>query len=200
MDAGTSCSPARAPPMAFRDGCPSRRAIRKIRSKSLWPDQARCRGMLKEAEAAHGIRHVALRYFNAAGGRSRRRIGGAAQPETHSSRWFCSLPWPPACGQDLRQRLSHAGWHCIRDLVHVSDLADAHLAALDWLAAGEPSDSFQSRQWRGFSVAEVVRPATGERPAGRHRDLRTIARRPSGPDQLFDEGQGAPRWSPNSRS
>jgi UDP-glucose 4-epimerase len=46
---------------------------------------------------------------------------------------------------------------CIRDYVHVSDLADAHVAALDWLAAGQASSAFNLGKGRGFSVADVVR-------------------------------------------
>jgi UDP-glucose 4-epimerase len=68
---------------------------------------------------------------------------------------------------------------CIRDYVYVSDLADAHVAAIDWLAAGKPSDSFNLGNGRGFSVAEVVKAS--EKVTGRSVPTEMCARRLGGP-------------------
>jgi UDP-arabinose 4-epimerase len=114
--------------------------------------------MLKEAEDAHGIKHITLRYFNAAGADPDGELGEAHEPETH----LIPLVLFAAMGRRPTIQIFGSDYPtpdgtCIRDYVHVSDLADAHVAAIDWLAQGKLSNSFNLGNGHGFSVAEVVR-------------------------------------------
>ena len=93
--------------------------------------------MLRDAEAAYGTRHVALRYFNAAGADPDGELGEMYDPETHLIPLvlFAAMGRQPSVnvfGSDH----STADGTRIRDYVYVCDLADAHVAALDWLGAG----------------------------------------------------------------
>jgi UDP-glucose 4-epimerase len=99
--------------------------------------------MLRDAEAAHGIKHVALRYFNAAGSDPDGELGEMHDPETH----LIPLVLFAAMGRQPSIKVFGSDYPtpdgtCVRDYVHVSDLADAHVAALDWLAAGHASSAF----------------------------------------------------------
>jgi UDP-glucose 4-epimerase len=78
---------------------------------------------------------------------------------------------------------------CIRDYVHVSDLADAHVAAIAWLAAGNPSNSFNLGNGLGFSVAEVVR--TTEKVTGLSVRTEMCPRRPGDPPVLVGDSTKA---------
>jgi UDP-arabinose 4-epimerase len=122
--------------------------------------------MLRDAEAACGIRHVALRYFNAAGADPDGEIGESHDPETHIIPLvlFAAMGRKPVIDIFGNDYPTPDGT-CIRDYVHVSDLADAHVAAIERLAEGHPSDVFNLGNGRGFSVAEVVTAA--ERVTGR---------------------------------
>jgi UDP-arabinose 4-epimerase len=116
--------------------------------------------MLRDAEAAHEIRHVALRYFNAAGSDPNGELGEMHDPETHLIPLvlFAAMGWQPSIkvfGSDYPT----PDGTCVRDYVHVSDLADAHVAALHWLAAGHVSSTFNLGNGDGFSVAEVIQTA-----------------------------------------
>jgi UDP-arabinose 4-epimerase len=113
--------------------------------------------MLRDVEAAHGIRHVALRYFNAAGADPNGELGELHQPETH----LIPLVLLTALGQQNSIRIFGNDYPtndgtCIRDYVHVTDLAKAHVAAVQWLAAGSSSEAFNLGNGRGFSVAEII--------------------------------------------
>jgi UDP-glucose 4-epimerase len=85
----------------------------------------------------------------------------------------------------------------IRDYVHVSDLADAHVAAIEWLSAGNPSDSFNLGNGRGFSVADVVR--TSEKVTGRPVKTEMCVRRAGDPPILVSDSSKARQvmgWAP----
>jgi UDP-arabinose 4-epimerase len=154
--------------------------------------------LLKEAEAAHGIRHVALRYFNAAGADPDGELGEAHQPETH----LIPLVLFAAMGREPSIRIFGNDYPtpdgtCIRDYVHVSDLARAHVAATEWLAAGEPSESFNLGNGRGFSVAEVVK--TVEKVTGVPVRTEICPRRPGDPPVLVSDSTKAREllgWTP----
>ena len=112
--------------------------------------------MLADAETAHGLAHVGLRYFNAAGADPEGAIGEEHDPETH----LIPLALRAAAGG---RALSVFGddyptpdGTCIRDYIHVTDLARAHVLALNWLLADRPSRAFNLGNGQGFSVREVI--------------------------------------------
>ncbi len=113
--------------------------------------------MIRWFDRAHGIRSVSLRYFNAAGAHSGGAIGEDHSPETHLIPLILQVPL------GLRERISIFGddyptpdGTCIRDYLHVDDLAQAHLLALDMLRAGGASNVYNLGCGNGFSVKEVV--------------------------------------------
>ncbi len=120
---------------------------------------------LNDADRAHGLRSVMLRYFNAAGADPNGEIGEAHEPETHL------IPLALAAARDGTVFRIFGDDHgtpdgtCVRDFVHVSDLAEAHLQALDYLLAGGPTATFNLANSRGYSVKEVL--AKAERLVGK---------------------------------
>jgi UDP-glucose-4-epimerase GalE len=114
--------------------------------------------LLAHYEAAHGVRHVALRYFNAAGAEPDAGLGEAHNPETHL------IPLAVMAALGMRDELRVFGTDydtpdgtAVRDYIHVTDLARAHIQAMDWLLAGEPSQAVNLGTGRGHSVLEVVK-------------------------------------------
>ena len=108
----------------------------------------------------HGLKHVALRYFNVAGAIEDGSIGEAHNPETHL------IPIILQVANAKREKLSVFGddyptkdGTCIRDYIHVLDLCDAHVLALEYLINGNPSDVFNLGSGEGFSVLEMVNAA-----------------------------------------
>jgi UDP-arabinose 4-epimerase len=154
--------------------------------------------LLRDAEAAHGMRHVMLRYFNAAGADPAGEIGEAHLPETH----LIPLILLAAMGREPSIKIFGDDYPtpdgtCVRDYVHVSDLADAHVAAIKWLAAGNPSEAFNLGNGRGFSVAEVV--AASERVTGLTVQAEMCPRRPGDPPILVSDSAKARAllgWTP----
>jgi UDP-glucose 4-epimerase len=116
--------------------------------------------MLADFERAYGLRWVALRYFNAAGADAVADIGEWHEPESHL------IPRILDAAFDGRRPVQVYGTDyptpdgsCIRDYIHVTDLARAHVLALEHLMAGGPSGAFNLGQGRGYSVMEVLRCA-----------------------------------------
>lgn len=116
--------------------------------------------MMSWFDKAHGIRYVALRYFNAAGAHASGKIGEDHRPESH----LVPLVLQTALGQ--RAHISVFGddyptedGTCVRDYIHVSDLADAHLKAVEYLADGGESSAFNLGNGQGFSVKQVIETA-----------------------------------------
>ena len=117
-------------------------------------------GMLRDFEVAHKLRHVNLRYFNAAGADPDGELGENHDPETH----LIPLVLEVALGK--RPHLAIFGTDyptpdgtCIRDYIHVTDLARAHVLALEHLLAGGESNSYNLGNGKGHSVREVVEGA-----------------------------------------
>jgi UDP-glucose 4-epimerase len=113
--------------------------------------------ILHDAARAHGLRSASLRYFNAAGASEDAWIGEAHVPETHLIPNALRATDPGAAplsvfGNDYPTR----DGTCVRDYVHVDDLADAHLAALTWLETHEGAHVFNLGNDDGFSVLEVL--------------------------------------------
>lgn len=140
-------------------------------------------GALRDFETAHGIRHVNLRYFNAAGAHESGSLGEDHRPETH----LVPLAIEAAMGRGAGLQVFGADYDtpdgtCIRDYVHVQDLAAAHLSALDRLRQGGRSESYNLGTGAGHSVLEVI--ASVERVSGREVPHEIVARRPGDPPRL----------------
>jgi len=113
--------------------------------------------MLRDTAAAHDFRYVALRYFNVAGADPEGRTGLSSPNATHLLKIACQA----AAG--LRDRVEVFGddydtpdGTCIRDFIHVADLADAHVATLRYLIEGSGSNVFNCGYGRGYSVKNVI--------------------------------------------
>ena len=137
---------------------------------------------------AHGLRSVALRYFNAAGADRDGEIGERHEPETHLIPLVLEAalgerPFVEVYGTDYPTPDGTA----IRDYVHVEDLAAAHVAALEHLAAGGESLALNLGTGSGHSVREVI--AVGERVSGRTVPCRAAPRRPGDPPVLVADAR-----------
>ncbi|MFC0272401.1 UDP-glucose 4-epimerase GalE [Metabacillus herbersteinensis] len=113
--------------------------------------------MLKWSEEAYGIKHVVLRYFNVAGAHMEGKLGEDHQPETH----LIPIILQVALGQ--REKIMIFGddydtedGTCIRDYIHVTDLADAHILAIEKLRNDNQSGTYNLGNGKGFSVKEVI--------------------------------------------
>jgi len=140
---------------------------------------------------AYGLRWVSLRYFNAAGADPEGEIGERHEPETHL------VPLVLAAALEERPQVEIYGTDyptpdgtAIRDYIHVQDLAEAHLRALEHLGAGGQSAALNLGTGRGHSVREVIRAA--EAVSGKSIPCRETARRPGDPPVLVaDPGLAA---------
>jgi UDP-glucose 4-epimerase len=122
--------------------------------------------ILKSCEGAYGLRYIALRYFNAAGADKQGSMGEDHQYETH----LIPLVLKTALGQ--RETVDVFGTDyptsdgtCIRDYIHVEDLANAHILAMEALQSGSKSAAYNLGNGKGYSVLDVLRTArkiTGE--------------------------------------
>ena len=148
--------------------------------------------MLKWVANASALRFVSLRYFNAAGAHPGGGIGEAHNPETHLIPLILQVPLGTrkhigVYGTDYETR----DGTCIRDYIHVSDLATAHIQALKYLEAGNPSDIFNLGNGAGFSVQEVIQSA---REVTSHEiPVQTMPRRAGDPAQLIASNDKARR-------
>mgnify|MGYP000067469238 FL=1 len=113
--------------------------------------------ILRDFEAAHGLRHVIFRYFNVAGADEEGEVGEHHRPETHL------IPVMLEAIDGKRPALTIHGSDyetpdgtCIRDYVHVCDLVDAHVLGIGWLEQGKESRVFNLGTGKGFSVREVI--------------------------------------------
>ncbi|WP_334111043.1 UDP-glucose 4-epimerase GalE [Thermodesulfitimonas autotrophica] len=138
--------------------------------------------------AAYGLRYISLRYFNAAGADPEGVLGEDHRPETHL------IPVVLQAALGLREAVAVFGTDyptpdgtCIRDYIHVTDLAAAHVLALEALAAGHPPGVYNLGNERGASVREVIE--TARRVTGQ--DFRVVeeARRPGDPAVLVASSQ-----------
>jgi UDP-glucose 4-epimerase len=139
--------------------------------------------MIEAFGNAYGLRYALLRYFNAAGADSEGRIGEVHEPEAH----LIPLALQVAAGR--RESLQVFGTDyptpdgtCIRDYIHVADLARVHSLALDRLMSGEPKGIYNLGTETGHSVREVIDAVT--RITGRGVRVEETARRPGDPARL----------------
>ena len=116
--------------------------------------------MFKWTANAYNLRFVSLRYFNACGAHPNGKIGEAHNPETHLIPLILQVP------NEKREYISIFGTDydtkdgtCVRDYIHVNDLAQAHILAVEYLMKGSKSDIFNLGNGVGFSVREVIEKA-----------------------------------------
>ncbi len=152
--------------------------------------------ILASYEKAYGLSYAALRYFNASGADPDSGIGERHDPETHLIPLVldAALGRRPAITVFGRDYPTDDGT-CVRDYIHVMDLADAHLAALEYLERGGASGAFNLGTGTGHSVAEVI--ATCERVTGRTIPVAEGARRAGDPAVLVaspKRAEGAFGW------
>ncbi len=139
--------------------------------------------ILLDYSRAYDFKYVSLRYFNAAGADPDSEIGELHQPETH----LIPLILDVAAGK--RDHIGIFGTDyptpdgtCIRDYIHVLDLADAHIKALKYLQENHESDVFNLGNGQGFSVKEVIE--TAENVTGKKVKIKEVERRSGDPPVL----------------
>ncbi len=154
--------------------------------------------MFKWTGKAHGLRFVSLRYFNACGAHISGQIGEAHKPETHLIPLILQVP----LGQ--RDHISIFGndyptkdGTCVRDYIHVTDLAQAHILAVKYLMEGNESNIFNLGNGIGFTVNEVIE--TARKVTGDPIKAETEDRRAGDPAQLIassDKARNILGWKP----
>lgn len=146
--------------------------------------------ILRDFERAYGMRHVIFRYFNAAGADAKGRVGENHDPETHL------IPLALYAASGLRPMVRIFGddyptpdGSCIRDYVHVEDLAEGHVLGLRHLMDGGDSAVFNIGNGRGVSVFEVIECA--RRVTGRPIAVEVAPRRAGDPAALYADATRA---------
>ena len=154
--------------------------------------------MLKWADNAYGIKFVALRYFNAAGAHISGKIGEDHSPETH----LIPIILQTALGQREKMFIFGDDYDtpdgtCVRDYIHVTDLADAHIKALEKLFRTNESGIYNLGNGKGFSVKEVIEKA--KKITGKDFKVEIEARRSGDPSTLIASSEKAIKelgWQP----
>jgi len=158
--------------------------------------------MLKWCDNAYGLKHTVLRYFNVAGAHESGKIGEDHNPETHL------IPIILQVALEKRNKIGIYGddyptpdGTCIRDYIHVMDLADAHILALKRLLTGGSSEVFNLGNGEGFSVKEVIEIA--RKVTGHPIPAEVSPRRAGDPAKLVASSEKAMKilnWEPKSNS
>ena len=154
--------------------------------------------MFKWTAEAHGLRYVSLRYFNACGADESGTIGEAHNPESHLIPLILQVP------NGKRETISIYGTDydtpdgtCIRDYIHVTDLAQAHILAVQYLNNGGESDIFNLGNGVGYSVREVIE--TARKVTGHPIPATESSRRAGDPARLVASSEKAKSvlgWNP----
>ncbi len=144
--------------------------------------------IMQDFASAYDLKFAALRYFNAAGADPNAEIGENHNPETH----LIPLVLDVALGKKDCLEIYGTDYDtpdgtCIRDYIHVSDLAEAHLLALEYLKQGGTSNAFNLGNGNGFSVKEVITAA--EKITGRRIPYLESERRPGDPAVLIGSSE-----------
>lgn len=158
--------------------------------------------MLQDAARAHGLRYIALRYFNVAGADPQGRTGECTTDASHLVRRAClaalgKISHVDIFGTDYPTRDGTG----VRDYIHVVDLASAHVCALDYLRGGGKPAVLNCGYGRGFSVREVL--DTAARVSGRPVPSREAPRRPGDPSEVVADALRLKqrfRWVPRHDS
>ncbi|SCG83682.1 UDP-glucose 4-epimerase [Proteiniborus sp. DW1] len=154
--------------------------------------------MMKWTSIAHGIKYVSLRYFNVAGAHSNGLIGEKHNPETHLIPLVLQVPLGKRdkiyiYGNDYNTK----DGTCIRDYIHVMDLIEAHLLALEYLRKGNDSNIFNLGNELGFTVNEIIKAA--EDVTGNPIEKEITSRRAGDPAVLVASSEKAKNilgWEP----
>ena len=154
--------------------------------------------ILQDFDKSYGLKYVSLRYFNAAGADSEGRIGESHNPETHL------IPLILKTAKGERESIKIFGTDyptpdgtCIRDYIHVDDLAGAHILALEYLLSGGNSEVFNCGYGHGFSVREVI--DTAKKVTGIDFSVEETERRPGDPAILVADSskiRNVLNWNP----
>ena len=154
--------------------------------------------MFKWISKAHNLRYVSLRYFNACGAHPNGKIGEAHNPETHLIPLVLQVP------NGKREYISVFGndydtkdGTCVRDYIHVNDLAQAHILAMEYLSKGGESNIFNLGNGVGFTVKEVIE--TARKVTNHTIPIREEERRAGDPSVLIASSEKARKvlgWKP----
>lgn len=158
--------------------------------------------IFKWADAAHGIKYVSLRYFNVAGADASGTIGEAHGVETHLIPLVLQVPlgqrdFITVFGTDYPTK----DGTCIRDYIHVTDLIEAHIQALEYLRLDHNSEIFNLGSGDGFSVMEIIEVA--RKVTGHLIPVKLSERRPGDPSVLIASSEKAHKllnWKPQKNS
>lgn len=148
--------------------------------------------ILKDYDTAYGLKSVILRYFNASGADKSGEIGEAHDPESH----LIPLILDAAIGKRDNIKIFGSDYDtpdgtCIRDYIHVTDLADAHVLSLKYLEEKEESNEFNLGNGQGFSVKEVIDSV--RKVTGREFEVVETERREGDPAVLIGSSKKAKR-------
>ena len=153
---------------------------------------------MADFDKAYGLKYVALRYFNAAGAHDSGEIGEDHNPESHL------IPIIMQVLNGKREKLGIFGddyptldGTCVRDYIHITDLADAHIKALESINSGAKSNAYNLGNGSGFSVKQVV--DTVERVVGREVNHEIVPRRAGDPAVLVASSEKIKKelgWKP----
>ncbi len=154
--------------------------------------------ILKDYDTAYGLKSVILRYFNASGADKSGEIGEAHDPESH----LIPLILDAAIGKRDNIKIFGSDYDtpdgtCIRDYIHVTDLADAHVLSLKYLEEKEESNEFNLGNGQGFSVKEVIDSV--RKVTGREFEVVETERREGDPAVLIGSSKKAKEflgWNP----
>lgn len=154
--------------------------------------------MFKWTSKAYNLRYVSLRYFNACGAHPNGKIGEAHNPETHLIPLVLQVP------NGKREYISVFGndydtkdGTCVRDYIHVNDLAQAHILAMEYLSKGGESNIFNLGNGVGFTVKEVIE--TARKVTNHTIPIREEERRAGDPSVLIASSEKARKvlgWKP----
>ena len=150
-------------------------------------------------DVVHGLRSVCLRYFNASGAEKKLRVGERHDPETHLIPLLFRAVQTGEAVTIFGEDYETPDGTCIRDYIHVSDLAEAHVVAVESLLDGAPSNRFNGGTGSGFSVREVVHAV--EEVTGRKVPYKVGPRREGDPAALVADSTRLRQtlgWTPRS--
>ncbi len=196
-----------APPFIFSSSCatygvPLTPSIDETHSQHPVNPYGRTKYMIEQVlhdfGIAYGLRSISLRYFNASGADESGNIGEYHRPETH----LIPLLLQVALGQREDIEIFGTDWDtpdgtCIRDYVHVTDLANAHVLAAERLLDGAPSAAYNLGCEAGYSVKELVEIA--RKVTGHSIPVREVGRRAGDPERLVASSEKIRKelgWSP----